>query len=123
MKKNLAKSVRISQIFSYFSFAKLEKWVIGSWWVIAFTLLCYLAYEHGLRKRDRDFSRLKEHYSELQLEKLSAEAHKEHLLLQVNSQGDPDWVELTLMKGLGLVPEGQIKVLFAIPASSQNEKF
>ena len=37
---------------------------------------------------------------------------KEDLKLQINSQKDPAWIELTLMKGLGLVPEGQLKVYF-----------
>lgn len=33
-------------------------------------------------------------------------------MLEINSQSDPAWVELMLMKNLGLVPEGQIKVFF-----------
>jgi hypothetical protein len=31
---------------------------------------------------------------------------------QLNSQSDPAWIEIVLKRELGLIPEGQIKVLF-----------
>jgi hypothetical protein len=89
-----------------------EEIFIRSWWVILFILLCYMLYEQGLRQSNRDFAKLHHQYLELQKEKKLAYAIQEDLLLQVNSQSDPAWVELTLIKGLGLVPEGQIKVVF-----------
>lgn len=70
-------------------------------------------YERGLKQRERDFAKLSFHYATLQQEKKDAETLKEDLLMQINSQSDPAWVELTLMKGLGLVPEGQKKAIFA----------
>ena len=48
----------------------------------------------------------------LQSEKKFLLEEKQDLKLQINSQNDPAWIELTLMKGLGLVPEGQLKVHF-----------
>ncbi len=36
----------------------------------------------------------------------------EDLVLQIQSQSDPAWIQLTLMKGLGLVPDGQMKIFF-----------
>ncbi|MCE2983850.1 MAG: hypothetical protein LW832_09830 [Parachlamydia sp.] len=48
----------------------------------------------------------------LQKEKRTALKRQEDLQLQINSQSDPAWIELTLMKGLGLVPEGEQKVYF-----------
>ena len=89
-----------------------EEKFISSWWVILFILGCYLFYEQGLKKRDQDFSKLHMQYLELQKESQLAHAQQENLLLQINSQSDPDYVELILMKGLGLVAEGQTKVLF-----------
>lgn len=82
------------------------------WWVILFILCCYFGYEQGLRKRDRDFVVLLSQYNDLQTKKQLVQEQQEELIRQVNSQSDPAWVELALMKGLGLVPEGQTKVLF-----------
>ncbi len=90
----------------------LEEALIQSWWVILFILLCYMVYEQGLKKRNAEFSRLHEHYKELLQEKQRSLAMQKELLLKINSESDPAWVELALMKELGLVPEGQTKVLF-----------
>lgn len=73
---------------------------------------CYLCYDYGMELRKSDFDKLHAQYMDLQREKLRAYMLKESLTLQVNSQSDPEWVELALMKGLGLVPEGQTKVVF-----------
>jgi len=77
-----------------------------------FMLMCYIGYEQGVRQRDRDFVKLNLQYRELQIKKDQLITEQENLRLELNSQSDTDWVELALMKGLGLVPEGQIKVLF-----------
>lgn len=95
--------------FSYYFF---EEIFVKSWWVVLFILGIYYCYEQGLQKKDHDFTKLHAHYSELQKKKKALLTLKENLNRQINSQSDPEWVELTLMKGLGLVPEGQIKVLF-----------
>lgn len=83
-----------------------------SWWVIAFALLCGILYEQGLKKRHDDYIRLSEHLQKLQQEKAEVLAQQQDLQMSINSQSDPAWIELTLMKGLGLVPEGQQKVFF-----------
>ena len=88
---------------------------IKSWWVYLFILFCYMLYEQGLRTRNRDFNKLKPQLEILQLEKKELLAKQEDLLLQINSQSDPAWVELTLMKGLGLIPEGAAKFYFYKP--------
>ncbi|MBA3815691.1 MAG: hypothetical protein H0X29_04065 [Parachlamydiaceae bacterium] len=93
----------------------VEQFFLYSWWIILFTICCYLAYEQGLVKRDKDFDKLHAQYIELQKENKRSLALQEKLLLQVNSQSDVEWVELTLMKGLGLVPDGQTKVVFTHP--------
>ena len=53
----------------------------------------------------------------IQLKQLKSEKEKaldlqKSLLMQINSQSDPAWIELTLRKVLGVVPEGQTKVFF-----------
>jgi hypothetical protein len=89
-----------------------EEALFKAWWVISFMLFCYLLYERGLSKRNHDFAKLHSKYLELHNEYKLALLLQDNLLLQVNSQSDPEWAELTLMKGLGLVPDGQTKVLF-----------
>jgi hypothetical protein len=101
MKKNMFLAKRL-----------FDEIVFNSWWVILFMLFCYMLYEHGMRARNKDFAKLNEHLSELKALKEKSLKTQEEYLLQINSQSDPAWVELTLMKGLGLVPEGQTKVYF-----------
>lgn len=90
----------------------IEGAIIRSWWVILFMLGCYLSYEQGLQKKDLDFNKLHTRYIDLQRKKTMLMVQQENLNRQINSQSDPAWVELVLMKGLGLTPEGQTKVLF-----------
>lgn len=85
---------------------------IRSWWIIAFVLACAILYEQGLKERDTLYQQLAEQWLNLQKEKQEALRHQQNLQLQINSQSDLAWVELTLTKGLGLVPEGQKKVYF-----------
>lgn len=85
---------------------------VRSWWVWLFTLICYAIFDYATVKQQADEERL----TILQTEKiheltLLQEQHQ-NLLEQLESQGDPAWTELTLMRKLGVVPEGQTKVVF-----------
>jgi hypothetical protein len=90
----------------------IEKAVIRSWWVVLFSLLCFMVYEQAVNKRDQDYKKLSGQFADLQYEKEKALKKQDELLLQVNSESDPAWVELVLMQGLGLAPEDQTKVFF-----------
>ena len=90
----------------------LIAFIMPSWWVFAFMLLCCIVYERGLQQRDSLFNQLTEQKIYLIKQKESALKRKASLELEINSQSDLAWVELTLMKGLGVVPEGQTKVFF-----------
>lgn len=90
----------------------IEKVIFQHWWVIFFFLFCYMSYEQGLRGRNREYAKLHQQLTALQEEKKEALALQEDLHLQVKSQNDPAWIELTLMKELGVVPENQTKVYF-----------
>lgn len=93
--------------------AKLvELSAIRFWWVILFCLLCSFLYEQGYNKIENDSKKLMEQFKKLEKEKEKALVTQENLLLQLESQSDPAWVELLLMKELGVVPEGQTKVFF-----------
>lgn len=85
---------------------------IRSWWVIAFVLGCAILFERGMAKREVSYKQMEEILASLQTEKEEVLQERKMLKLQINSQSDPAWIELTLMKGLGLCPEGQTKVFF-----------
>lgn len=86
--------------------------IAQSWWVVLFASICSIVYSHASHKKNEVLASLDDHLSTLKNEKGLLLQEKEDLLLQVNSQSDPAWIQLTLMKGLGLVPEGQLKVYF-----------
>jgi hypothetical protein len=81
-------------------------------WVIFFLIACYAFYEQGLRIRNHDFDKLYDRFLQLEMEKKEALAIQEDLLLQINSQSDPEWVELTLKKVLGLISQEETKIYF-----------
>lgn len=80
--------------------------------VILFTLICFITFERALQQHYSEMHRLSFQQSELQLEKQAALKLHEALLLQLNSESDPQWLELVLMKKLGLVAEDNRKVFF-----------
>ena len=95
---------------------------INFWWVIFFAILCFMLFEQGIKKRNKDFQNLSQRLIELQIDKESAISLRQDLHLQINSQSDPAWVELILMKGLGLAPEGQTKVFFTKEPGKRNSQ-
>lgn len=86
--------------------------IYRSWWVVLFALFCYVCYERGVKIRNNDFSKLSQQYEKLVIAKNEATKKQVRLIGEIKSQNDPEWIELTLMKSLGLVPEGYTKVLF-----------
>lgn len=75
-------------------------------------LVCAIFYEKGLKGREDNYQQLKEQLISLQHEKQKGLELQQNLQQQINSQSDMAWLELTLMKGLGLVPENEQKVFF-----------
>lgn len=92
--------------------SQVPSWFHRSWWVVGFILLCSMIYLHALRQKDRSYQELTHQFEALEQEKIAALAQQEELLLQIDSQSDPAWVEMVLKRNLGLVPEGQVKVYF-----------
>ena len=86
--------------------------LLQNWWVVLFISVCGLLYFNSVSKKNEILTSLEQRLESLSAEKKIILQEKEDLLLQVNSQSDPAWIQLTLMKGLGLVPEGQKKVYF-----------
>jgi hypothetical protein len=90
----------------------LEKLCLQWWWVFLCLIILFMLNERSAKSRQEEFTRLREQLNLLNTTKYEALAIKKDLELQINSQSDPEWVELVLRKGLGLVPEGQTKVFF-----------
>jgi hypothetical protein len=87
-------------------------WIYQNGWVLLFIVVCALTYFHFTEGKNVIIRSLDQHLGALKMEKSSLLDAQEDLLLQIHSQSDPAWIRLTLMKGLGLVPEGQLKVYF-----------
>lgn len=66
----------------------------------------------NLTAKDLVIEKLEDQLSSLMHEKQSALEKQGEFLLHIQSQQDPEWIEIILMKKLGLVPSGQKKVLF-----------
>lgn len=89
-----------------------EECVQKSWWVIVFFLFSFFAYDHAMKRRLNEEAALKKKLADTQLQKEKALELQADLKFQIASEDDPAWIELILMKDLGLVPEGQKKVVF-----------
>ncbi len=83
-----------------------------NWWVLLFCALIALWYWHGMREKESIYADLQNRLGMIHNELQLASSEQEELLRQIHSQSDPAWIELVLMKRLGLVPEGQTKVYF-----------
>ena len=89
-----------------------EVMVLRSWWVLLFLLLGYVAVNHTIKKREDEISMIEGRIDLLENKKLLVAQERDDLLLKINSQSDPSWIELVLMKELGVVPEGYMKIHF-----------
>lgn len=83
-----------------------------SWWVYLFCLVCFFGYTHFVSKRKHEIQTLQARFASLQKQIHTSSQIKEELYQQICSQTDPAWIELVLMKQLGVVPEGYLKIHF-----------
>ncbi len=90
------------------------KYVFGykSWWVWTFAIVCFGLYEQSAMKLEKEITSL-----DVEIENLEGRIHGAILkqqcqILQQESMHDPAWIELTLIRALGMVPEGYTKVYF-----------
>jgi hypothetical protein len=87
-------------------------WLHRNWWVLVFAAVCAVFYLHAMRQKDFSYQEMAFRLRSLEKEKAAAIVQQEELLLQIQSQSDPAWVEMVLKRNLGMVPEGQTKVYF-----------
>ena len=86
--------------------------LLKNWWVIAFVLMACGFYLQAIHKKNRLVRALQERVDYLSLTKREAEEEKEELLIRIQSQEDPEWLELVLKEKLGVTGEGELKVVF-----------
>jgi len=82
------------------------------WWVCLFLGFSYSAYYSFSSEKSSAYQGLLARLSSLEVSRDLAFYRHEDLKLRIASQNDPYWIEMMLMKALGVVPEGQIKVHF-----------
>lgn len=83
-----------------------------SWWVIAFCAVTGMLQFHFLKEKTNRVQILTQRLEEMEKEKWLALQKRDDLHLRIASQNDPAWIELILMRDLGVVPEGFLKVHF-----------
>jgi hypothetical protein len=91
---------------------RLHLILLRNWWVIAFILMAGAIYIQAIHKKNQLVATLQERVGTLATAKMDAMEKKEELLLRINSQNDPDFVELILKEKLGVTAEGELKVVF-----------
>ena len=91
------------------------------WWVSAFALFSCFIYFQSTQEKKGLIGELKARIQEMKIEKEKAQELREDLLLSVASQDDPAWVEMVLMRDLGVVPEGWLKVHFKKASTNLSE--
>jgi len=73
----------------------------------------YLFYHQSIGKKSQLLHGLESQQNALIQEKVVLIERQKDLMLELASASDPAWVELSLMRRLGVVPEGQVKVHFS----------
>ena len=79
---------------------------------ILFCIGCISSYWVASRNRQVVLSELSFRVQELKKEHLLALNERDDLMLRLQSESDPAWIEMMLMKELGVVPEGWVKIRF-----------
>ena len=84
----------------------------GWGWVAIFCLITAFGYFQSMKKKRASLIETSSRLEEMEKEKQLACQEKQQLHLRIASQADPAWIEMILMRDLGVVPEGYLKVHF-----------
>lgn len=96
-----------------------EELLLKSWWVILCFLICFFTYDQAVKQKEREELKLRSRLEELVLSKEKEILLNKALQEEIASRDDPCWIELRLKEKLGLVPEGQTKVIF-VPSKAKE---
>lgn len=86
--------------------------IFRNWWMVVFFSFLFLFFWQNSRKTGLIAADLENKLACVVREIGMVTEEKEDLVLQLQSQQDPEWIELVLKRSLGLIPEGQTKVYF-----------
>ncbi len=101
-----------TSVFEHAIFFIYHQVFLKSWWVIAFLLLAFCFYERGVKVLEKELVICCEKEKAL-LQKIAIlDLKRSDLECQIQSQNDPEWIELVLIRVLGVVPEGYTKIYF-----------
>lgn len=89
----------------------LEVLFFSTWWIIAIFVLSFCLFERGSSSVNHDLTQLNKHIEELKQEGAAAREIYSRLHERLASFEDPAWIELLLIKNLGLVPKGYHKYI------------
>ena len=89
-----------------------RSWRRDWWWAALFCFVTISIYLHAMQDKRRLVEEFSCRLGEKQTERLLALAEREDLSQRIDSQSDPNWIEMILMRDLGVVPEGWLKVHF-----------
>ncbi len=84
-------------------------------WFVTSLVVIFASYSYGMGEKEVVYQELSLRKNSLELEKQKILLEQEDLFLRLENKADPKWVEMVLMHQLGMVPEGQVKVYFALP--------
>ncbi|MFA5250554.1 MAG: hypothetical protein WC371_04015 [Parachlamydiales bacterium] len=83
-----------------------------SGWILFLVFLFTSFYLVSFRHHNQEITVHQLKLNDLQKEREKISLENQDLKLRLNSHGDPAWIELILMRELGVVPEGRLKVHF-----------
>ena len=87
--------------------------ILKEWgWVFFIICLCFFARAQASSFRQNQIEILKQKIHFLKETKIKKQQLLDNSRLKLQSASDPEMVKMLLMKGLGLVKEGQMKVIF-----------
>lgn len=80
--------------------------------IVALFIAVAIVYERNYHKISLEVEILSAQKYEIAELIKGAQTRKKNLDMQIMSQSDPRWITLTLMRVLGVVPEGETKLYF-----------
>lgn len=98
----------------------VDELILRSWWVALILLLLFALYERSHTRSVAEHQQFAIQLEQLQLEYQQQLTEQSHLTAQLASQSDPAWIELTLIRVLGLVPTGQKKCILQAPRKEET---
>ena len=91
---------------------KARRIAVKNWWVVVVLSMSFALYLQAIHKKNERHALLNQkRVTYLSAKRVSLQK-REELLLRLKSQNDPEFIEMLLKEKLGVVDEGETKVVF-----------